>query len=184
MFSRIIEYMEKATQKNGKIWVLRIVLTIACIFAFAWIFSNSLKTGEQSSAQSQAVTKAVQDTAKVVAPSSKVATATGEDYELLHNVIRSIAHFSEFAVLGALLAWCYLSYTRQKALFILPIGLIVLTPIVDETLQISTGGRGAEMKDILLDTAGGLLGTVCALAIVWLVFALCKRRRRKRGDRV
>lgn len=176
--------MKKTTKKNGKIWVLRIVLTIACIFAFAWIFSNSLKTGEQSSAQSHAVTKAVQDTAKVVAPSSKVATATGEDYDILHSLIRSIAHFSEFAVLGALLAWCYLSYTRQKAFFVLPIGLIVLTPIVDETLQISTGGRGAEMKDIFLDTAGGLLGALCAVVLVWLVFALCQRRRRKRGNRV
>lgn len=159
------------------ITVLRIALTLACAFVYAWIFSNSLKTGAESSAQSLAVTDAVQSAAQVVAPSSGVATATGEEYDKLHSLIRSIAHFSEFALLGALLSWCYLSYTRQKAFAVIPFAFIVLTPIVDECLQTFTGGRGAEIKDILLDTAGGLFGAAVALLLFWLGWVIYKRRK-------
>ncbi len=171
-------------KKNVSLWVLRIALTLACALTFAWIFSNSLKTGEQSSAQSLAVTNSVQDVAQVIAPSSSVATATGDDYDKLHSLIRSIAHVSEFALLGALLITCYFSYTSDKALCIVPFGLILLTPIIDECLQISTGGRGAEMKDILLDTAGGFLGALAGLMIVGLIYLILKKSRAKRERKV
>ena len=176
--------MEKSKRKNYGIWILRIALSLACALTFAWIFSNSLKTGEQSSAQSLAVTNAVQDTARIIAPSSSVATATGAEYDKLHSLIRSIAHFSEFALLGALLIACYFSYTRDKSLCVLPLGLIVLTPIIDECLQISTGGRGAEMKDIFLDTAGGFLGAFAGLIIVGLILLIVKKRGAKRERKI
>ena len=176
--------MEINEKKNYGIWILRILLTLACALTFAWIFSNSLKTGTESSSQSLAVTNAVQDTAQVIAPSSSIATATGADYDKLHSIIRSIAHFSEFALLGALLIACYFSYTRDKSLCVLPFGLIVLTPIIDECLQISTGGRGAEMKDILLDTAGGFLGALVGLIAVGLVWLIVKKHRAKRERKI
>ena len=177
-FLRIIVYMGKITKKNTKLIILRIVLTLACALTYAWIFSNSLQSGARSSAQSHAVTDAVQDTAQVIAPSSGVATATGKDYDALHNVIRSIAHFAEFALLGALLVWCYLSYTRQKAFAVIPFGLIVLTPIVDECVQLFTGSRAAELKDIFLDTGGGFIGAALALLAFFVFRAIFKRRKR------
>lgn len=177
-FLRIIVYMEKVAKKNTRLIFLRVVLTIACALVYAWIFSNSLKSGAESSAQSHAVTDAVQGAAQVVAPSSGVATATGKDYDALHSIIRSIAHFAEFALLGALLSWCYLSYTRQKAFAVIPFGLIVLTPIIDECLQLFTGSRAAEMKDIFLDTGGGFIGAALALFAFFVCRAIFKRRKR------
>ena len=162
---------------SGKTYSLRIALTLACALVFAWIFSNSLKTGMESSTQSLAVTDAVQGVAQVIAPSSGVATATGDAYDKLHSVIRSIAHFSEFALLGALLIWCYLSYTREKAFCVVPLGLIVLTPIIDECLQTFTGGRGAELYDIFLDTVGGLLGAIVAFFLFLLIVRMRKRKK-------
>ena len=177
-FLRIIVYMDKVTKKNAWLIFLRVVLTIACALVYAWIFSNSLKSGAESSAQSHAVTKAVQSAAQVVAPSSGVATATGAAYDALHSVIRSIAHFAEFALLGALLSWCYLSYTRQKAFAVIPFGLIVLTPIIDECLQLFTGSRAAEMKDVFLDTSGGFIGAALALLAFFVCRAIFKRRKK------
>ena len=130
--------------------------------------------------QSLAITDSVQDVAQAIAPSSKVATAKGEDYDKLHNFIRNLAHFSEFALLGALLIVCYFSYTKDKAFCFLPFGLIVLTPICDECLQMFTAGRGAELKDMLLDTAGGCLGALAGLIIVGLIWLIVKRSRAKR----
>ena len=94
--------------------VLRIVLTIACVVTIGFIFSNSLKTAEQSSAQSSTVVETIQKVAQVIAPESKIATATGEEYEALHELIRAWAHFAEFFLLGVLFGWCYCSYTLQK----------------------------------------------------------------------
>ncbi len=156
---------------------MRTVLTLACLFVFAWIFSNSLQTGEQSSKTSHTVTDTVQNVASVIAPSSPIATATGEDYDKLHNDIRSIAHFLEFALLGALLIFCYYSYTKNAAYLIAPLGLIFLTPIVDEYLQTFVGGRGAELKDVLIDTSGGFAGAAFAAIVLVIGFLIVKKKR-------
>ena len=173
-FSRIIEEM-----KNGgmKIWILRIALTLACLFAFAWIFSNSLQTGEESSSQSVAVVDTVQKIVGAIAPDSPIATATGEAYDRLHGQIRTVAHFCEFALLGVLLVWCYRSYTRDKAFAFLPVALVLLTPLVDECLQTLVGGRGAELFDVFVDSLGGISG--CAFAGIVLFLIWCIRRKRE-----
>ena len=176
-FSRIIDTMERKLATTWKIVLLRIVLTLACLLTFAWIFSNSLQTGEQSSQTSHTVTDTVQEVASVIAPSSPIATATGEDYERLHNDVRTIAHFLEFAFLGALLIFCYYSYTNSSALLILPLGLIFLTPIVDEYLQSFVGGRGTELKDVLIDTAGGFAGAAFAAIVLVIGYLIIKKKR-------
>ncbi len=158
--------------------VLRAVLTALCVFVYAWIFSNSAKTGTQSSSQSHTVTKAVQKFVGFFAPNSFIATAAGEDFERLHSGVRTAAHFCEFALLGALLVWCYLSYTQDKAFAFLPFALVVLTPVFDEAVQSFTGGRAAEIKDLLVDTAGGLAGCVFAFITVWIGVTIYKKRVR------
>ena len=87
----------------------------------------------------------------------------GEAYDKLHWIVRTAAHFSEFALLGALFCWCYRAYTRDKTFLFLPVGLLVLVPIVDEFLQRSSAGRVADIADMLVDTAGGLCGFSFAL---------------------
>ena len=165
--------------KNGvKIWILRITLTLACLLVFAWIFSNSLQTGEESSSQSVAVVDAVQRVVKVFAPNSSIANATGEAYAKLHEDIRVLAHFCEFALLGALLVWCYRSYTSDKAFAFLPVVIVLLTPIVDECLQTTTLGRGAELFDVFVDSLGGICG--CAFAFITILIAWIIRKSKER----
>ncbi len=146
--------------------VLRILLPIACVLVLAFIFSNSLKTGEASSAQSSAVVDAVQAVFGVIAPNSAIATATGEDYQRLHACIRLLAHFAEFALLGALFAWCCLSYTTKKAYLLIPAAGVLTVPCIDEWLQSLTAERAAEWKDILVDGAGGICGLIFAVFCV------------------
>ncbi len=173
---------EKTKVTRGKIF-LRIILTALCLLVYAWIFSNSAKTGAQSSTQSYTVIKTVQKVAEVIAPESAIATATGEALDKLHNVIRTLAHFYEFALLGALLTWCYFSYTLDKAFMFLPFTLVVLTPIFDEALQSFTSGRTAEVADLLVDTAGGLAGCVFALCTILIGFLIYKKRRNRKEKR-
>ncbi|MBQ8323078.1 MAG: VanZ family protein [Clostridia bacterium] len=163
-----------------RVTILRILLTALCLLVYAWIFSNSATVGAQSSAQSHSVTKTVQKIVGVFAPDSFIATAAGEDFDRLHSAIRTLAHFCEFALLGALLTWCYASYTRDKAFAFLPVALVVLTPIFDEAVQSFTGGRAAEVADLLVDTAGGLAGCVFALVTLWIGFAVSRRKKKKK----
>lgn len=170
-----------ATYKNRIwLWVLRITLTVACVAMLAFIFSNSVQTGEQSGATSSAVTDAVQDAASVIAPESPIAKAEGEDYDKLHAAIRTLAHFGEFALLGALLCWCVQSYTDKKIYLIFPVCGVFLIPLTDEFIQMFSAGRGAEIKDVLVDTSGGALGILAAIACVILgkyIYRMIRARR-------
>lgn len=155
---------------------LKIFLPIACLLWLGFIFSNSLQTGEQSSAQSATVVETVQKVAKVIAPQSKVANATGEEYDLIHAFVRGCAHFMEFTVLGALLCWCYFSYTLRIKHFYLPILGIFCVPLLDEYLQSFIAGRGTELMDLALDICGGAVGGLLAVTTVVVGLMIYKRR--------
>ncbi len=161
----------------GRVW-LRVILTLLCLGVYAFIFYNSALAEAESVSQSSAVTDAVQDVAGVVAPESSVATATGEEYEKLHDVIRLLAHFAEFTLLGALLIWCCFSYTSEPFFFLIPVCLLTLTPVIDETIQLFSGGRVADLADILIDTVGGYLGVLFAFVTVWIGKGIKNRKRR------
>ena len=170
--------MKESTRKTWRI-LLRIFFPIACIALLAFIFGNSLRTGEESTKQSSTIVAAVQTVAGVIAPGSAIATATGEAYERLHGCVRVIAHFIEFAALGALMVWCCFAYTRKKRYLFIPFALIFLVPIIDETIQLFTKGRGAELFDVLVGTAGGVCGGLAAVGIACLIFFLLRAKTKK-----
>lgn len=155
--------------------LLRVILTTLLLGLLGFIFSNSLQTGEQSSAQSGGITELLQKLAKQIAPNSFIATATGEDYDRLHAFVRMTAHFLEFCALGAVMVWCFYSYTLKKRHA--PIALICtfITAFLDEFLQTLTAGRGAEIKDILVDCLGGTVGAVFALMALVILGIVLKK---------
>ena len=174
--------MKIKTQQNKIRTLLRILLPIACLLWLAFIFNNSLQTGEASTVQSSTVVDSIQSVAKVVAPDSWVANAAGEDYEKLHSGVRISAHFLQFAVLGALLCWCYFAYTFRIAYIYLPICAVLLFPFVDECLQIFSAGRAMETADILTDLTGGTLGFLLALLSV-LIGVIVYKGKGKNKDK-
>ena len=170
----------KTKLRQNKIRTLfKILLPILCIFWLTFIFSNSLQTGEASSAQSSTVVDSVQSVAKVVAPNSWVANATGEEYDKLHSGVRISAHFLQFALLGALLCWCYFAYTLRIAYIYLPICAVLLVPFIDECLQGFVSGRATELSDILTDLTGGIFGFILAALSVIIGVIIYKSKRKK-----
>ena len=180
--------MEKVCMDKNKIirLIFRIVTTAACVFMLAFIFSNSLQTAEESSAQSHTVVDTVQKVATVIAPESPIATATGEAYDKLHSVIRILAHFLEFTVLGALCCWCWYSYTDKKIFLLAPAGMIIATPMIDELLQTFSSGRASEFFDVCVDVAGGLLGgffALCTLTIGICIYRKYQQKHKSGGEK-
>ena len=163
-------------EKNKKIYLVRVLLTLACVLLLAFIFGNSLTEGDDSSKQSAGVVKAVQKIVGVFAPNSWIATATGEQYDRLHASVRTLAHFSEFALLGALCSWCYRAYTNEKTYFFVVVCFVAYVPIIDEFLQTLTVGRVADIHDVFLDTLGAFAGILFALCTLFLGRIRRKRR--------
>ena len=93
--------------------------------------------------------------------------------------VRKIAHFVEFATLGAQIE-AYLAgrQTRIAILCLAGFGLAVAS--LDETLQLFTG-RGAALTDVLLDFSGYLFGALAIFAICLLWRAIMKKGK---GDAV
>ncbi len=171
--------MTKITKQNRIRLALKILLPVLCGLWLVFIFTNSLRTGEESTVQSNAVVEAVQTVAKWVAPQSQIANATGEDYAKLHGIVRTLAHFAEFAVLGALAAWCYCAYTLQIRHCYIPVLGTLLIPLIDELLQKFTAGRAASLFDILVDSLGGLTGLFLAGLSVWVGWRIYQSKKKK-----
>ena len=174
--------MDKGREKSNRKWwriCLCALLTAACVAFIGWIFSNSLKTAEESTVQSAGVVEKIQAFFARFAPNSFVAKATGEDYNTLHKIIRILAHFCEFALLGALLIWCLRAYTGKGKFLFIPLALILLVPIVDEILQSFTGGRAMQFIDLVVDVAGGICGGVFALFTLWIGKKIVEKKGKK-----
>lgn len=166
-------------EKNQKalLWAVRILLSMACAFAVGVILYNSIQTAVESARQSSRAVEVVQKVVATVAPNSPIVTATGEVYDRLHAAVRTLAHFSEYALLGALGAWCCRSYTDKKIWLLTPSVGVTLLAVTDECLQTMADGRGAQFVDVLVDVCGGCVGVVFALFVIWAVGKIIQKRR-------
>ena len=131
---------------------LGIVLLI-CNLAFIW--GNSLLPGEVSGAFSDLVGKLLE----AILPGMEFA----EDDEGIP--LRKIAHFTEFAALGALLGWLYGMLKKGKHY---PLISGIAAACIDETIQVFVPGRGPAWKDVFIDSCGVVTGLL-------LLFLGCRR---------
>ena len=157
-------------------WILRSVLTALCGLAVGFILYNSLQPAVESAQQSGRIVAMVQRVAVVIAPHSTIANATGEAYLRLHEAVRTLAHFAEYALLGMLGGWCCLSYTAKKAFYAIPMASVAVLGVLDECLQTLAIGRGAQILDVLVDISGGCVGWAVAYFTVYFIVKIIKRR--------
>ena len=88
-----------------------------------------------------------------------------------HHIVRKLAHFIEFAALGATGHLFFESLMQDKHKRYITLALIgVATPLIDETIQIFSG-RGPALSDVWIDIAGYATG---ALAVFAVLFALSR----------
>lgn len=93
--------------------------------------------------------------------------------EKWHTFFRKLGHFSEYAVLGALLtAALRIRHTERQSP---PFTRVWLPPLAalcyaatDEFHQRFVPGRSCELRDVMIDFSGALLGTLTVLCILHL----------------
>ena len=128
------------TNRRVRLCVLALVLNLA------FIWGNSLMSAEVSQAFSDWVRNLLNLT-------PREGTAEGPD------LIRKLAHFTEFATLGFLLAWLSgMLGERGVHLWTTPLLTGLLCACLDETIQTMVPERGPSVIDVWVDTCGVAAG--------------------------
>jgi VanZ family protein len=98
----------------------------------------------------------------------------GVKFQFTPVMVRKIAHFVEFFILGALAAAaCLWNHISRPAL--LAVLFSTWVAAVDECIQVLVPNRGPAFLDVVLDTCGAIFGAVLFFAAL-LLFARLGRK--------
>lgn len=163
--------MQNLTKKAKASIALAIILWVAAFADMLFIFVMSSQDREQSRETSNSVVIFV---AKTVDPQfsnyspQKKAEIVGK---YAHSV-RKAAHFLLYAAMGFLSTTALWVYPNGKSLLkksAKSLALCTLYAITDELHQATVPGRGPQVSDVFLDSAGALCGILLSIAIYKLV---------------
>lgn len=156
--------------KQGKVvfrnprkgWIIVFIILIAATLGFIW--GNSIKSKSESQSLSLGVLQWIRPLLDAIFSPENVTD----------HLIRKLAHFTEFGMLGAeliLLTFLLQKLRLRTVLDCLFAGLSAA--VMDETIQIFSA-RGSQVIDILLDFSGVITGVAATL----FVLAIIMQRRK------
>lgn len=159
--------MNTTPTKARNTQIILLVILITATIGFIW--GNSLKSRGESQLLSLGVLQLLRPLLDAVFSPENVTD----------HLVRKLAHFTEFAALGAelaLLAVLLQRRTLQAMLNCLFAGLV--TALVDETIQIFSS-RGSQVIDVVLDFSGVIAGVMLLLLLHTICSGLRKAGERK-----
>ena len=180
ILGKISKRKKKAKKKEklisiNKINILRIILIILLLCTFFIIFGFSSQNGEQSGGISRKVTEII------LKASSNYNKLEEEEKEIIlhrtESIIRKVAHFSIYTVVGFLLMGLLSTYKiKDKWRLIMTIGIGILYAISDEFHQSFSPGRSPKVTDVYIDTLGVIVGALLVILIrmVYQKIKYCK----------
>lgn len=158
-------------QKN----VLRGILIVLLLCTFYIIFGFSSQDGEKSGGISKRITDFILE------KSSKYNSLEMSEKEQVNKrterIIRKIAHFSIYTLVGFLLMALFSTYENIKRKNQICISAIlgILYAISDEIHQSFTPGRGPKITDVFIDSLGVFFG----ITVILLILEVINRKNKK-----
>lgn len=146
--------------KNSK----QLNIILSCIAVILWmvlIFTLSAQPAAQSNGISKKVTETIIKIVNKIIP--------GVDFKILNpnHFIRKNAHFFIYLIFGILtsiaLRKCGVVGVRSMVLVLL---ICVIYSISDEFHQAFVPGRGPQIKDVLIDAIGAIVGSSLYLVLI------------------
>lgn len=167
--------------KQSRIWItlLPVIAVMVAIFCF------SAQPADESSRTSDVIVDKVITT--VVSDFDTLPSASKTDIkDFITVIVRKSGHFSEFALLGFFMLLHVSSHIRpeggtKKRLFALI--LCAACASTDEIHQIFVEGRCARLTDVLIDSAGALVGILIMQAVLYFIGKHRKTRKSKELSR-
>ena len=148
-----------------KINIVRVILIIALIGTFSIIFGFSNQDSKTSGGISQKVTEFI---IKFIPSIQQTEENQREEIiDRIESVIRKIAHFSIYTLVGFLLMSLMSTY-KMKEIDQIGTSLIigVIYASTDEIHQAFIPGRGPQITDVMLDSLGVLTGIFIAILLL------------------
>lgn len=144
-----------------KLWDKRCICILLILLNLCFIWGNSLLPAAQS--------QELSDWVMELLPEFTNEEVADEDESTL---LRKIAHFAEFTVLGLLLSWLF-RMLRKHPWYPLLWG--VAAAFIDETIQYFVPDRGPGILDVGIDTCGVLMG----MLLLQIGYFLMKQKQSK-----
>lgn len=158
-------------QKN----VLRGILIVLLLCTFYIIFGFSSQNGEESGGISKRITDFILE------KSAKYNNLEMSEKEQVNKrtekIIRKIAHFSIYTLVGFLLMALFSTYEniKRKNQIYISTMLGILYAISDEIHQSFTPGRGPKITDVFIDSLGVFFG----ITVILLILEVINRKNKK-----
>lgn len=145
--------------------VIRLILIILLVGTFYIIFGFSSQDGEKSGGLSRKVTQIIVENIFHLSDDINM-----QYMEQMETIIRKLAHFSIYTIVGLLLMGLVSTYKidEMKRIYIsMIVGIVYATS--DEIHQAFIPDRAAKLTDVMIDTFGVALGVTIILLVVKLV---------------
>ena len=159
----------KTTSKNRLKTILKaLALVLWCVVIFMFSANDSDKSSRQSNAVFNAVVEFVNPMYDSLDPEAQL-----EYKDTATFVIRKLAHFSEYALLGIL---AFINLWRVKRLGYRSLFAALFSCVYaasDEIHQLFVPGRACQFTDVLIDTSGAAAG----ILLVFIFTLLFKKKK-------
>ena len=153
---------------NTKINILRAILIILLIMVFIAIFNFSSQDGEKSGTLSREVTNRVTKDIKSIQELEE--NKKEEVLSKIEHIIRKIAHFSIYTLVGILMMSLMSTYNLKQIKRVgISFGVGVLYAISDEFHQSFTPDRTPLVSDVCIDSCGVIVGIIIVIILLKLV---------------
>lgn len=160
-----------------KINIKRIIFAILIVLNCLTIFYFSNQIADNSNKQSSTIVEIISNIIPYIKNMDKEKQTILKE-EILTPIVRKSAHFSIYAMLGILTTNFMLTIENKKmskrAIFALI--FCMLYALTDEFHQKFIPGRSAELRDVLIDTSGAMLGILLTIAVTFLVRKIKDRK--------
>lgn len=149
----------------------RVLFLIMLLIAFYAIFNFSAQNGEDSGSLSLKVTEVI---VKVLSKLKNMDDTLKFHYiEKLHPIIRKLAHFSIYTVVGFSIMGFMCTFDMRNIFKVVTSFCIGATYAVsDEIHQYFTPGRSARVLDVCIDSLGVLAGIFILVVLIVFVEAI------------
>ena len=151
------------------------IFAVLLVLWMGFIFSMSSENAEKSSNTSGQTIRVV---LSVVPEFEKQPEEVKVNIiEKLQFIVRKSAHFIGYMILGILASGLILYYGNINKKYLLAFLICVIYAISDEIHQLFVPGRSGQVRDVLIDSAGSLLGIILVMAFEKLLIKFNKKHK-------
>ena len=158
--------MTKKKKKNNKGVIIGIFVVLILLWGFGIFKLSSMNTNNSNGKSKSIITIFIEDTLDVtnkygITDSHPNDGKLDKATQLLNRPLRKVMHASVYFVLAFIIV-CFINYLYKNDNYILSaiLALLIIFAFAgfDEFHQTFVSGRTGDIKDVLIDTLGGLAG--------------------------